>query len=88
VKYSKLVAQLHDEGYQFIGPTAFTKLTLPEVRILHEGKQQIADEKKRQRRAENGSVSAESGEVSDTRMDIERSRDMNDKKMVQDIADT
>lgn len=73
---------MHDDGYKFIGDSAINKLTLPEIRMLQEGRYQINQEKKRQRRAKRNANS----EVSDTRMDIERSRDKNDKKMVENLA--
>lgn len=54
-----------------------------EVRVLSEGKYQNAQEKKRKQRAQRR---GKSDEVSQTRMEIERSRDANDKALVENMA--
>jgi len=77
------MAQLHDDGYQFIGPTAVGKLTVPEIRILKEGQYQNAQERKQKQRAQQKS---KSDEVSETRMNIEKSHDQNDADFVEDLA--
>lgn len=76
------MAQLHDDGYQFIGDNAINKLSISEVRVLKEGQYQNQQERKRQQRAQQSA----DGDVSKTRMDIERSRDKNDKALVEEMA--
>lgn len=77
------MASLHEDGYTFIGDRAINKLTISEIRVLKEGQYQNDQERKRQRRAKRGSGS---DEVSETRMEIERSRDKNDKALVEEMA--
>lgn len=77
------MAQLHDDGYQFIGPTSIGKLTVPEIRMLKEGQYQNAQERKQKQRAQQKS---NSDEVSETRMNIEKSHDQNDADFVEDLA--
>jgi len=61
-------------------------LTLSEIRVLNEGKYQNQQEKKRRQRAQRNSESPHDEGVSQTRMDIERSRDKNDKALVEEMA--
>jgi len=77
------MASLHDDGYQFIGDTAINKLTLSEIRVLKEGRYQNQQERKQKQRAQQ---KGGAGEVSETRMGIEKSHDANDKALVEDMA--
>ena len=76
------MASLHEDGYQFIGDTAINKLTISEIRVLKEGQVQRQQERKQKQRAQEKS----GGDVSDTRMEIEKSHDANDKALVEDMA--
>jgi len=78
-----LIASLHEDGYQFIGDTAINKLTISEIRVLKEGQVQRQQERKQKQRAQQ---KGGAGEVSDTRMEIEKSHDANDKAIVEDMA--
>jgi len=76
------MASLHEDGYQFIGDTAINKLTISEIRVLKEGQVQRQQERKQKQRAQEKS----GGDVSDTRMEIEKSHDANDKALVEEMA--
>jgi hypothetical protein len=57
-------------------------LTIPEIRVLKEGQYQNQQERKQKQRAQEKA----SGDVSETRMNIEKSHDKNDASLVEDMA--
>lgn len=77
------MASLHEDGYAFIGETAINKLTVSEIRVLKEGQYQNQQERKQKQRAQQ---KASSDDVSETRMNIEKSHDKNDKALVESMA--
>jgi len=61
-------------------------LTVPEIRILKEGQKRIQEEKEAQRKAmQNSSATNSPSEVSDTRTEIEKSKQQSTKQLVEDI---
>jgi len=76
------MASLHEDGYTFIGDAAINKLTISEIRVLKEGQYQNGKERKQKQRAQQKSAA----DVSDTRLDIEKSHDKSDTSLVENMA--
>lgn len=77
--------KLHDKGYAFVGDKSITRLTISEIRVLEEGMYQNAEAEKRERKLQQ-KTAGKPGGVSETRRDIEKSRQQSDKEFVEDLA--